>query len=56
VNIHQQLSAPAVAQVWLVTVVMFAKTLIAIVVLIVLLLGWYGSITNAESTNGDVIE
>jgi hypothetical protein len=37
VNIHLQLSAPVVGQVWLVTVVMFAKILIAIVVLIVLL-------------------
>jgi hypothetical protein len=36
VNIHFQLSAPVDAQVWLVTVVMFAKILIAIVVLIVL--------------------
>jgi hypothetical protein len=38
-NIHLQLSAPVVAQVWLVTVVMFAKILNAIVVLIVLLDG-----------------
>jgi hypothetical protein len=39
VNIHLQLSAPVVVQIWLVTVVKFAKILIAIVVLIVLLDG-----------------